>query len=549
MKLLRERPSQRLHHRVEAPLYVEIDGVSQRVANWSLGGFRVDAYEGDLPRVGQSLECACTLPFQGFNISFKSEAEVIRCHGSTSFAVQFRHLGERERAVMSHFVEELVRGSMVPAEETIQRIDVPVTPVSTDPSINPAHGTPVRRRPLRALGLTALHVVLGGLVVGYASTLLYNHFYRLEVQTAVISAPIEVVTAQGDGRIAQVLLEAGDPVSAGQPVLLIADNDLEQRIDMARLQIEHERTVYATLDNQLVEERARLRDYGLVNNTDIQQVSWEIRALESEVETAKARRDRMATLFSQGWVKKFEIEEAEKTLAAAGAKLQARRLQRKEFETLAKRSDGKRHFDGTQFRGEIVRLDSERRRAQAAVELAEQELEALIQHRERLAVRAPFTGRVLDIAVGPDSALSRGATLATFERDSERVVDAYLTQNEVFEVGLDDTAVIYVPALDKRLEAEVVRVDRTSGFVDEQRSRYSWRAPMDRSALVSLRFTDPAAAGEARVHAGLPASVIFQRRSNNELLAQVWMAFKADEPQQQQTASIYPLPFRWSESK
>ena len=36
MKLLRERPSQRLHHRVEAPLYVEIDGVSQETAREAL---------------------------------------------------------------------------------------------------------------------------------------------------------------------------------------------------------------------------------------------------------------------------------------------------------------------------------------------------------------------------------------------------------------------------------------------------------------------------------------------------------------------------------
>lgn len=163
-------------------------------------------------------------------------------------------------------------------------------------------------------------------------------------------------------------------------------------------------------------------------------------------------------------------------------------------------------------------------------------------------MRAPFAGKVLDIAVGPGSAMTRGTTLATFERETDRVVDAYLTQDEVFEVGLNDTAVVYVPALDTRLEAEVVRVDRTRGFVDEQQARYSWRAPMDRSALVSLRFTEPAAAAEAGVRAGLPASVIFKRRSGNELLAELRAPFKRTEPPQE-TASTYALPFRWSEGK
>jgi multidrug resistance efflux pump len=540
MNVVRERPCQRLHHRVEAPFYVEIDGISHRVSNWSLGGFRVAGFGGDLPRVGQSVECVCGLPFQGFDISFRVEGEVVRAdRQERSFAARFRELGDRQRQLMAHFVEELVRGSMVPARETIQRIDAPVTPVSLEPEADPPGRMPLRRWPTKTVAMSALHVLLGTLVLGYAVVLLYGHFFRLEIQSAVVAAPLQVVTAQGGGRIDEVLVPQGAFVAAGQPVMLIADHQLEQEIDAATVRVERAKSAAISLDGKLRDEHERLRDYQTASETDIGRVRFEIRALEAQEATARSRRNRMAALFAKGWVNKAEREESESTLQSVVAELQARRLQLDQLQTLADRSGTRRFYNGERSLGEIGRLETEKKLAEAHVQSAEQELLTLIQHRDRLAVRAPFDGRVLEIARSSGSAIDRGDPLATFERTGEQAIEAYLTQDEILEVGLDDPAIVYFPALDERVRADVVGIDRTSGFVDEQRHRYTWRGPDDRSALVRLRFAGLAAEERARFATGLPAVVVFERRSTSELAARIRDLFEDEaDPALAQVAPV-----------
>ncbi|MEM6664263.1 MAG: hypothetical protein AAF666_19035, partial [Pseudomonadota bacterium] len=54
-------------------------------------------------------------------------------------------------------------------------------------------------------------------------------------------------------------------------------------------------------------------------------------------------------------------------------------------------------------------------------------------------------------------------------------------------------------------------IDRTSGFVDEQKAQYVWRGPQDRSARVLLKLEADASA----LPSGLPAIVLFQRRGTD----------------------------------
>ncbi len=134
VKIKRERPDQRRHHRVTAPLFVRVGGHQLRATDWSLGGLRIDGYTGELPMAGAELPFHLTLPFQGFDVSFDIKAEVVRTNPAEKmFAVRYTEIGERERELMQHFIEELVRGSMSDVEDTIQRIDVPVTPARLEP--------------------------------------------------------------------------------------------------------------------------------------------------------------------------------------------------------------------------------------------------------------------------------------------------------------------------------------------------------------------------------------------------------------------------------
>ena len=215
VKVKRERPDQRRHHRVTAPLFVGVDGTRLRATDWSLGGLRLDGYPGDLPSPGTEKSFHLTLPFQGFDVSFDVKAEVVRSFGETkTVAVRFTEIGERERELMQHFIEELVRGSMSDVEDTIQRIDVPVTPAKLEPDVkNLPANLPVRRWPVKTVVMTGFYGLAGLAIFGYAGLLGYTNFFRMEIQTAVISAPVEIVTAQSDGQVRWTKVKPGD---AGQ---------------------------------------------------------------------------------------------------------------------------------------------------------------------------------------------------------------------------------------------------------------------------------------------------------------------------------------------
>ena len=101
----------------------------------------------------------------------------------------------------------------------------------------------------------------------------------------------------------------------------------------------------------------------------------------------------------------------------------------------------------------------------------------------------------------------------------DRVVDVFLTQEELLEIGLGDEASVHFPSSGTRIQALVRTIDRTSGYIDEVESKYDWRGPKDRSAKVTLSFAAlPSAEVRERFTPGLPAVVLFQRTTWRETL-------------------------------
>ena len=137
VRVRRERPDQRRHHRVTAPLFLRVgdDGPTVRATDWSLGGLRVDNYPhrpaGNRQRDRYRDDAA--LPGLRHLVHRQGQASSASPRISSSFAVEFTEIGERELELMHHFIEDLVRGAMSEVADSIQRIDVPITPVSTDP--------------------------------------------------------------------------------------------------------------------------------------------------------------------------------------------------------------------------------------------------------------------------------------------------------------------------------------------------------------------------------------------------------------------------------
>lgn len=521
MKARRERPSQRLHHRVTAPLRLDIQGRSYRSRDWSLGGFAVDRYEGGAAP-GERITCGLELPFQGFGLSFTIEAEVVRVEDGGGMAAKFLEMGDREREILSHFIDELVRGSMTSVEDTILRIDTPVTPVPTLPDPNAGREIPVRRLPLRTLAFTSLYLMAGLAVLIYCGLVAYANFLRLEIDTAVVSAPVQPILATADGKLWTVAYDDDQLVRRQSPLMTIQDAGLETAIEEARINVDRMTMELVAKERELAAERARLRDYRSIAVNRLARLGARVQSLEQRELVLRRQRERFAHLLQNGWSTRSRLDEVDDAYhSVLGQLSEARLLQEEQQDALQSLSEG-RFFTGEKLEGRLQEVQAEVDLYWERVRLANDELLALERQKERLTIFAPTEGRLVRMLKPPGSTVRRGEEIALFERDEARVIDAFLTQEEVLEVGLGDEALIYFPALDARARAVVVEVDRTGEYLNEMRAQYEWRAVDARTARVTLAFVRLSAEDiRRRFRAGTPAVVIFDRRNTDELQARI----------------------------
>lgn len=530
VKIKRERPDQRRHHRITAPLFVGVGGETVRAADWSLGGLRIDDYAGMMPAVGDSLALHLTLPFQGFDVSFDAKGEVVRSDPSkATFALRFTEIGERERELMSHFIEELVRGAMVDVEDTIQRIDVPVTPASLEPDVKPpalAGPVPVRRLPVKMVAMSAFYAVAGFFVFGFVGLLGYSNFWRLEVQTAVIASPIETVQSVADGRVAATGLKAGDPVKAGDVILNLIDNQLERDIELSEIAIRERKAQLAYLKRRQADELDKAKGFATVEMKNVTQSQLDVESTEAQVRAAEQQYQRLKYLHSKGYTTDAILEGAEKSAVALKKQLEIKKVEAASRAALAESDIGRRLYNGLTIQGDLEQIEAQARLAEHEIQLAQQRYIANLNMRDRFAVRAPFDGVVLELPRVDQGSVRKGDTIAVVEQRRDRFVLAYLNQDEVLKVGLGDEVQLYIPALGETLKGRVQKVDRTTGFVHEQDQRtapgFSWRGPIDRSAKVTIAFDDPGkVANYERYRSGLPVVAVFERRGTNALLAAI----------------------------
>ncbi len=531
VKIKRERPDQRRHHRVTAPLFVTYAGQRLKAFDWSLGGLRVDGLTGELPVVGSEIPLQLTLPFQGFDVTFEVLGEVVRREPEKSLlAVRFKQIGERERELMTHFIDELVRGSMMNVEDTIQRIDVPVTPASLQPDVNPLKKVPVKRWPVKALIMSSIYGVLGIAVFGYTALLSYSNFFRIEVQTAVITAPVETVSAQAEGRITWTAAKPGDDVRAGTVIAKLTDNQLEREIELAEITVRERKAQLIFLKRRQADEIEKVQGLANVELRGVQQNRIEIESLLAQTKAADALLWRLNTLHQKGFTTDSLLENAEKQAAALRALLEAKQVELKSRVELATQNVGKRYFNGSTMVGDTEQIEAQVHLGEQEVMLNQERHQALITHRDRLAVRAPFDGTVVEMPHVDKGAIKKGDTVAVIEQRQLRQVTAYLNQDEILRVGMGDEALIYVPALGETTKGVVTKIDRTTGFVQEelrqQNPGYRWRGPVDRTAKVMLSFVDTDKVRDVdKYRSGLPVVVVFPQRSSNALIAAIRQRF------------------------
>ena len=190
---------------------------------------------------------------------------------------------------------------------------------------------------------------------------------------------------------------------------------------------------------------------------------------------------------------------------------------------LAEQNFGKRLYTGDNIVGTLGEIEAQVRQAELEVGLTRDKKQALLNHKARLAVRAPFDGTLLELPRAQRQPHPQG------RHDRRHRAAQPPPYPGLPDAGGGQQASVLAtrrrcsfPALQETHTARVFRIDRTSGFVREQDQRYnpgySWRGPTDRSAKVFLALEDRRVLADRETYrSGLPAVVVFPQRSTNPL--------------------------------
>ena len=291
------------------------------------------------------------------------------------------------------------------------------------------------------------------------------------------------VTALAAGVVREVLVQESDVVAAGDPVVLLVDEDAQLALAAARGALE--RAQAAAKESEARARIARERFNAALEVTEARDAAAAM--LDGAVAEAKLRAEAVregearVALAEDELVVQLELEEAgasgvrqveiaesrvEETRAAlAGLQAEAERASAGAETERARAERAARDFElrfADTLELETSAAAAERARAEVAV--AQASLDEAVLRQERMTVRAPIDGVVIERLVTPGSTVGAGAMGAgspvctLFDPLSVRVrVD--VPQGEIAKLGVGGRCLIETESRDTRsYEGEVVRV-------------------------------------------------------------------------------------------
>lgn len=529
----RETPSQRMHYRLSVPIFATIDGKTYKAADWSMGGFRLEGYDGPLG-VGDLFTPEISIDFRGFHISFQQETKVVRASkdGDGILAASFHDIKEENLELLKYFSEGLLGGEMASFQDAIRRVDMPVTPVDME-LIEEAQEAPVKRS-LKRILIALAYLLIGGAILLYICITLYSNFWRIEVESGVVVAPTEPLVAPVSGIFEKLIIPPDRSIKLGQPVIQLRDLDNGGGNGQVLVAMNNARFRMETLEAQLRAERATLGIYSKVGDSRLASARERTAALTQDLTLARQDVARKVNMQAKGAASQADLEAAQQLAERLQNELA---LAENDLRIAHVAISGLRR-NGLFFSGD--RVEGRGYSLRGELDAARRSLADLAAMGgggygggggSDLVIRAPFDGHVVRVLKTPGNTVDRGDNLAVIERDDSRYIEVYLTQGESTQVRLGTVAKIFIPSLNIEREARVIQIERTRGFIDETDSRYRWRTTVDRTAVVTLFFINPdgKTAQVKDIITGTPATVSFSRFPSNPVMAGLFNIFRSND--------------------
>ncbi len=491
-------------------MLVALEGRQYKALEWSLDGVALPA--GSLTGVqpGQSVAMHITLPFQGIDIGFGAQGVVAAepgAPGNATTVIGFRDLGPREQDLLSHFVEQLMRGNMTSIDETIHRLDAPLAASSVAGAQTiPVLSSSVRRwRPARTAAMTAAYGLVGVMAIGYLGSLLYTNIFWLEAPTSAISAPVEKLVSLGDGVVSWAGFKPGDAVKAGDVVLRIADSTLEREIEQAEIGIRDRENKLAYLARRFESEKRRLGTLAGLSSLKSAQASAEVEGLQAKLQAAQRELKQLPSTAAGPLAQvRQRIVSLKQGIAIKGLEMSGRA-------SIARNNDGSHEIIGQSVVGDVDNIAAQIELAEADIAIAARRHQSYLNQRDRLSMRAPFDGVLRQLPHADSATVRKGDVAAVIEQSAERGVTAYLRQDQVARVQIGAEAIVHVPATRQTFRATVQEIDPAQSLNSDRAPQHGTGGsgtarPDNGMAVVKLTLSGTPRAIDLNVYRdGLPA--------------------------------------------
>src|SRR5262249_30749626 len=149
-----------------------------------------------------------------------------------------------------------------------------------------------RRRRTRQFAISAAYLIAGTLTSGYILVALLGWLLRVNVETAVVSAPLETMVSKNVGQLTQMLVNPGDAVLAGQPLFVLSDEGVEQNRVLAQEQFDIATGLYAAASAKRRQEEQRMQAYQSISSHQMDSADSTVASLTAERDLAKSELER-----------------------------------------------------------------------------------------------------------------------------------------------------------------------------------------------------------------------------------------------------------------
>lgn len=344
-------------------------------------------------------------------------------------------------------------------------------------------------------------VVVGVVILGLVGLLIYS---QRRAEPIVVSGFIESheirLGSRIGGRVAEVLIEEGDPVKAGDPLVRLEPYDLmERKLEAEALVQQKKETlrklqvgfrpeeIAAAAAEVKAQESNQLKLQRGPRQQEINAAIARLALADADMNRAQIRYDRLANLLTKSAASKEAVDEAERELKVAQARRQVAE------DELALAQEGTREEDLAIAAANLERAQAEWQllkngtrkeeieEAAAALQAAEASLAIVETQLEELVIRAPLDAIVQAIELRPGDLLNANAPALTVVDPSELWVRAYVPENRL-DIQLGDALDVTVDSYpNRRFSGRVIFVSREAEFTPrnvqtpEERSKQVFR--------------------------------------------------------------------------